>query len=193
MAFFGKWVDRVGARIAGLTGAMLYGGGMVVGALGVYTHHLPLLYLGYGAIAGCGMGISYLPPVATLVKWFPDRRGLASGMAICGFGGGSLFIVTLKQKMLSSYFTAPEYVGNTANVITKQTNDGQVCAQISDDWKEVVFVSASELQNIGHSALNEGLYLINTGNTGVAATMATLGCGYLLICAMRYNIYHIFI
>ena len=76
MAFFGKWVQRVGPRIAGTTGACLYGGGMMLGAFGVYMHSLPLLYLGYGAIAGTGMGLAYLPPLATLINWFPDRRGV---------------------------------------------------------------------------------------------------------------------
>ena len=166
--------------ILGVTGASLYGTGMLLGAAGVYTHTLPLLYLGYGAIAGCGMGIAYLPPVATLIRWFPDRRGLATGMAICGFGGGAVFIVSLKKMLLASNFKAPEYLGKASDVVTKRSETGSLMAQIGDKWSEVVQVTASEVSHIS-STLQDGIYLVGTGSTGVAATMGTLGLGYLAV------------
>jgi len=180
MALFGKWVDRVGARIAGVTGASLYGFGMLLGAAGVATHQLPLLYLGYGAIAGCGMGIAYLPPVTTLIKWFPERRGLATGMTICGFGGGAVFIVSLKKMLLAQNFVAPTFLGSASEVITRRSESGSLLAETPNGWSEVVSVAQSEVAQLS-STLQEGIYLVGTGSTGVAATMGTLGLGYLAI------------
>lgn len=158
----------------------MYGSGMLLGAAGVYMHQLPLLYLGYGAIAGCGMGIAYLPPVATLIRWFPDRRGLATGMAICGFGGGAVFIVSLKKMLLANNFIAPEYLGKASDIITKRSEDGSLLAQVGNKWSEVVSVTTNEVSHIS-SALQDGIYLVGTGSTGVAATMGTLGLGYLAV------------
>jgi len=180
MALFGKWVDRVGARIAGVTGSLLYGSGMLLGAAGVATHQLPLLYLGYGAIAGCGMGIAYLPPVTTLIKWFPERRGLATGMTICGFGGGAVFIVSLKKMLLAHNFVAPTFLGSAGDVVTRRAEDGSLMAQTAHGWAEVVSVAQSEVAHLS-SALQEGIYLVGSGSTGVAATMGTLGLGYFAI------------
>eukprot|EP01083_Nonionella_stella_P079684 218742_1 len=184
MFCFGKWVERAGARISGVTGALLYGSGMLLGAAGVYTHQLPLLYTGYGVLAGCGMGLAYLPPVATLIRWFPDRRGLATGMAICGFGGGAVLIVSLKKMLLARNFVAPQYLGQATDVITKRSDTGSLLAEVGDKWMEVVNVTASEVSHIATNAANtlhEGIYVVGTGSTGVAATMGTLGLGYLAI------------
>ncbi|MEY2934831.1 MAG: hypothetical protein RL033_5580, partial [Pseudomonadota bacterium] len=89
-AVFGKWVQAQGPRKSGLTAAVCWGTGFLLGALGIQTHQLWLVYLGYGALGGCGLGIGYITPVSTLISWFPDRRGMATGMAIMGFGGGAL-------------------------------------------------------------------------------------------------------
>jgi len=89
-AVFGGWLERAGPRKAGVAAAFCWGGGFLIGALGVYVHQLWLLWLGIGVIGGIGLGLGYISPVSTLVKWFPDRRGMATGMAIMGFGGGAL-------------------------------------------------------------------------------------------------------
>src|SRR5579864_8266294 len=89
-AVWGGWLDRVGPRKAGLVAAFCWCGGLVLGAIGVFVHQLWLLWLGCGVIGGIGLGLGYISPVSTLIKWFPDRRGMATGMAIMGFGGGAL-------------------------------------------------------------------------------------------------------
>ena len=86
-AVWGGWLERVGPRKAGFVSALCWCGGLFLGAIGVYTHQLWLLWLGSGVIGGIGLGLGYISPVSTLVKWFPDRRGMATGMAIMGFGG----------------------------------------------------------------------------------------------------------
>lgn len=86
----GLWQDRVGPRIVATVAGVLYGVGYMVAAYAVHNHSLSGLYLGYGALAGIGMGMGYICPVATLVKWFPDRRGLMTGVAVCGYGIGAL-------------------------------------------------------------------------------------------------------
>lgn len=83
-------MEKVGPRAVGVVAACCWGGGFLVGGLGVLWHSLPLLYLGYGVLGGCGLGLGYVSPVSTLLRWFPDRRGMATGMAIMGFGGGAM-------------------------------------------------------------------------------------------------------
>ncbi len=109
-ALFGGWVERVGPRVAGLVAAACWCGGMVIGALGVSLHHLWLLWLGAGVIGGIGLGIGYITPVSTLIKWFPDRRGLATGMAIMGFGGGAM-VGSPAADRLMNLFAGPASVG----------------------------------------------------------------------------------
>src|SRR5258708_4090466 len=89
-AVFGRWVEKVGPRKSMFTAALCFGGGFMVSAFGIHLHQLWLLYLGYGVLGGCGLGIGYISPVSTLIKWFPDRPGMATGMAIMGFGGGAM-------------------------------------------------------------------------------------------------------
>lgn len=90
-ALFGTWMERNGPRKAMVVAAACWSSGFVIGSVGIATHQLWLLYLGYGFIGGIGLGIGYISPVSTLMKWFPERPGLATGMAIMGFGGGALF------------------------------------------------------------------------------------------------------
>src|SRR6202521_4883455 len=89
-ALWGGWLERAGPRKAGGGAACCWAGGLVLGAIGVYTHQLWLMWLGAGVFGGIGLGLGYISPVSTLVKWFPDRRGMATGMAIMGFGGGAM-------------------------------------------------------------------------------------------------------
>ncbi len=89
-ALWGGWLERVGPRKAGVVAALCWCGGLVISAAGVITHQLWMLWVGSGVIGGVGLGLGYISPVSTLVKWFPDRRGMATGMAIMGFGGGAM-------------------------------------------------------------------------------------------------------
>jgi MFS family permease len=109
-AFTGSWLDRVGPRKAMFTAALCFGGGFLISALGVYLHQLWIVYLGYGVIGGCGLGIGYISPVKTLITWFPDRPGMATGMAIMGFGGGALIASPLSVWLMQQFAT-PTHVG----------------------------------------------------------------------------------
>lgn len=102
-AVMGTWVDRVGPRAAMFTAACFWGSGFLIGALGIATDQLWLVYLGYGFIGGIGLGIGYISPVSTLIKWFPDRPGLATGMAIMGFGGGALIASPVSRQLMALY------------------------------------------------------------------------------------------
>ena len=106
----GSWLDRVGPRKAMFTAACCFGGGFLVSAFGVWVHNLWIVYLGYGVIGGCGLGIGYISPVKTLITWFPDRPGMATGMAIMGFGGGAMIASPLSVKLMS-YFSTPTHIG----------------------------------------------------------------------------------
>jgi len=109
-ALRGGWLERAGPRKAGAVAALCWCGGLVLGALGVYVHQLWLMWLGSGVIGGIGLGLGYISPVSTLVKWFPDRRGMATGMAIMGFGGGAMIGAPLAN-LLMNYFKTPTDVG----------------------------------------------------------------------------------
>src|SRR5579863_7465091 len=89
-AIWGAWLEHAGPRKSGLIAALCWGGGLVIGAYGVSIHQLWLVYLGCGLIGGIGQGLGYITPVSTLIKWFPDRRGMATGFAIMGYGGGAM-------------------------------------------------------------------------------------------------------
>jgi len=109
-AVFGRWVEEGGPRRAMFTAALCWSGGFILSAIGVYAHALWLIYIGYGVLGGCGLGIGYISPVSTLIKWFPDRPGMATGMAIMGFGGGA-FIASPLSVWLMSRFSTATHVG----------------------------------------------------------------------------------
>lgn len=105
-ALFGGWLEKNGPRKAGVAAAICWCGGMVISALGIYWHQLWLMWLGSGVIGGIGLGLGYISPVSTLVKWFPDRRGMATGMAIMGFGGGAMIGSPLADMLMNHFKTA---------------------------------------------------------------------------------------
>ena len=109
-ALFGPWVEREGPRKAGFVAACCWGGGFFISAIGIYYHQIALLWLGSGVLGGCGLGLGYISPVSTLIKWFPDRRGMATGLAIMGFGGGAM-IGTPLADLLMRRFSTPTSVG----------------------------------------------------------------------------------
>ncbi|HVE21906.1 MAG TPA: OFA family MFS transporter [Acidocella sp.] len=116
-AFTGSWLDRVGPRKAMTAAALCFGGGFLIGALGIEVHNLPLLFLGYGVLGGCGLGIGYISPVRTLITWFPDRPGMATGMAIMGFGGGAMIASPLSVALMHHYAT-PTSLGVAPTFVT---------------------------------------------------------------------------
>ena len=109
-AVFGRWVEEGGPRKAMFAAALCWAGGFFISAIGVSIHNLWLIYLGYGVIGGIALGIGYISPVSTLIKWFPDRPGMATGMAIMGFGGGA-FIASPLSVWLMSNFSSATHVG----------------------------------------------------------------------------------
>ena len=109
-AIWGGWLERSGPRKAGVVAACCWGGGLLIGAFGIYVHQLWIMWLGAGVIGGVGLGLGYISPVSTLVKWFPDRRGMATGMAIMGFGGGAMIGAPLANNLIN-YFKTPTSVG----------------------------------------------------------------------------------
>ncbi len=109
-AVFGRWVEEGGPRKAMFTAGLCWTVGFLLSAVGVYTHQLWLIYFGYGVLGGIGLGIGYISPVSTLIKWFPDRPGMATGMAIMGFGGGA-FIASPLSVWLMAKFSTPTHIG----------------------------------------------------------------------------------
>ena len=109
-AVFGRWVEEGGPRRAMFTAALCWAGGFLISAVGVYIHNLGLIYFGYGFVGGVALGIGYISPVSTLIKWFPDRPGMATGMAIMGFGGGA-FIASPLSVWLMREFSTSTHVG----------------------------------------------------------------------------------
>lgn len=101
--FGGRWQDRVGPRMSGLVAAACFGGGLLLSALGVHLHQIWLLYVGYGVVGGCGLGLGFNTPISPLIRWFPDRRGLATGLAIMGFGGGAIVAAPLSVALLDRF------------------------------------------------------------------------------------------
>jgi MFS family permease len=104
-AIFGGWLERAGPRKAGVVAALCWCGGLLISAVGVITHQLWLMWLGSGVIGGIGLGLGYISPVSTLIKWFPDRRGMATGMAIMGFGGGAMIGAPLADLLMRAFRT----------------------------------------------------------------------------------------
>ncbi|MGY9045823.1 MAG: MFS transporter, partial [Rhodobacterales bacterium] len=188
-AFAGKWLEKVGPRMVGVVAAILWGGGFVIGSLGIAGHELWLIYFGYGVLGGCGLGLGYVSPVSTLIRWFPDRRGMATGMAIMGFGGGAMIAAPVKVWLLSIYAKAPEYLGAT-DAIATMTEAGRLFAQTASGRIEVVVASAAQATSLpGGGAA--GVYVVGTGNTGAASTFMTLGIVYfivMLIAAFSYRV-----
>ena len=172
-AVAGKWLERVGPRAVGVVAALCWGGGFLIGAVGIWTHQLWLLYLGYGVLGGCGLGLGYVSPVSTLIKWFPDRRGMAAGMAIMGFGGGAMIGAPLKEWLIGLYYRAPEYLG-AADAVELITEGGRRFARVAGELREVVVVGPNDVARMIEPG-PQGVYVVGTGAAGVAETFVTLG------------------
>ena len=188
-AIAGRWLETVGPRMVGVVSACCWGGGFIVGGIGIITHQLWLLYLGYGVLGGCGLGLGYVSPVSTLIRWFPDRRGMATGMAIMGFGGGAMIGAPLKEYFIQLYYRAPEYLGAVAD-LELVTRAGRRFAEVGGELREVVVVGANEVAQMVMPG-PEGVYLVGTGSVGVAQTFFTMGVIYfviMMIAAFSYRL-----
>lgn len=102
-ALWGGWLEHAGPRKAGCIAAVCWGGGLILGGIGVMVHQLWLVYLGCGILGGIGQGLGYITPVSTLIKWFPDRRGMATGFAIMGYGGGAMIGAPLAVLLMRNF------------------------------------------------------------------------------------------
>ena len=178
-AIAGKWLEDVGPKMVGSLAALLWGGGFLLGALGIHMHQLWLLYLGYGVIGGCGLGLGYVSPVSTLIRWFPDRRGMATGMAIMGFGGGAMLGKLIIDGLLEFFYRVPTYLGEVGQV-KMMTENGIRYAEVAGERLEVVVVGAFERAMMTVES-PEGVYVVATGSTGVVETFLLLGICYFLI------------
>ena len=188
-AFAGKWLEEVGPRKVGVVAAFCWGGGFLIGGLGIALHQLWLIYLGYGMIGGCGLGLGYVSPVSTLIRWFPDRRGMATGMAIMGFGGGAMIGAPLKNWLINTFYSAPEYLGPLASV-DLITEAGRRFARIAGELHEITVIGANDIANMIVPG-PEGVYLVQTGSVGVAQAFVALGIIYfivMMIAAFSYRI-----
>ena len=188
-AFAGRWLERVGPRKVGVVSAACWGGGTIVGAIGILNHQLWLLYLGYGVIGGCGLGLGYVSPVSTLIRWFPDRRGMAAGMAIMGFGGGAMIGAPLKEYFIGHFYQPPDYLG-AVDRVPLVTEAGRRLADVGGQLREVVLVGANDVAQMITPG-PEGVYVVGTGSVGAAQTFFTLGLLYfavMLIASFSYRI-----
>ncbi|MDH5565546.1 MAG: OFA family MFS transporter [Myxococcales bacterium] len=188
-AFAGKWLEEVGPRAVGVVAALCWGGGFLIGGLGIALHQLWLIYLGYGVIGGCGLGLGYVSPVSTLIRWFPDRRGMAAGMAIMGFGGGAMIGAPLKDWLIKTFYSAPDYLGPLAQV-DLVTHAGRRFARVAGELREATVIGANDVASMIVPG-PEGVYLANTGTVGVAQTFVALGLIYfavMLIAAFSYRL-----
>ena len=197
-AYAGKWLEKVGPRMVGFVAACCWGGGFLIGALGIFLQEsgfqislsldsgnlilqpgLYLLYLGYGVIGGIGLGLGYVSPVSTLIRWFPDRRGMATGMAIMGFGGGAMIAKFSIDKLLAKFYKVPEYLG-AADALNLITEGGRRFAEVAGSKVEVVVVGINDVSKM-IVASDPGVYIVGTGSSGAAQTFLFLGIIYFII------------
>ena len=172
----GPWQERAGPRMVAATAGTLYSAAFALTALGAQQHSLGLMYAGYGVLGGVGWGLGYLSPVSTLMRWFPERKGLAAGLALTSFGLGAAVGAPLVNQLLAYNFVAPTYLGRLSEVAT-EVHGGVAYAQHGGSLVEVVVATASDLVRLPGS-LQEGVYVVGTGDTGVAASMLTLASLY---------------
>ena len=167
-AVFGRWVEEGGPRRAMFTAALCWSGGFIISAIGIYLHTLWIIYLGYGVIGGIGLGIGYISPVSTLIKWFPDRPGMATGMAIMGFGGGA-FIASPLSVWLMSQFSTPTHVGVAETFIVM----GLIYLSFMMVGAAIVRIPAPDWRPAGYVAPTNSTRLVTTQNVYVYDALKT--------------------
>jgi len=179
-AIAGHWLEKVGPRMVGVVAACCWSGGFFVGGVGIVTGQLWLLYLGYGVLGGCGLGLGYVSPVGTLIRWFPDRRGMATGIAIMGFGGGAMLAKPMIEGFIKYYHKLPDYLGSVDSLKLVTDEAGRRLVDVAGEMKEVVIIGANDIANMIIPG-QEGVYLVGTGSVGVSQTFITIGIIYLVV------------
>jgi MFS family permease len=178
-AVFGRWVEQNGPRKTMFAAACCFSGGFFVSALGVAWHQLWLVYLGYGVLGGCGLGLGYISPVSTLVKWFPDRPGMATGMAIMGFGGGAFLGSNLSLTLMDHFRSAtssgvaPTFATMGAIYFLFMLFGALIVRVPADGWKPEGFHQTTQAQN-----------LVTTANVAVEQAWRTpqFWCLWVVLC-----------
>eukprot|EP00944_MAST-04C_sp_MAST-4C-sp1_P009898 g9898.t1 len=186
-AVFGKYLDAWGPRTSCLIGAAGLGGGYCIVAAGAAMHSIPIIYLG-GLTWGLCNGWAYTPPVATLLKWFPDRKGMASGMCIAGYGGGGTLAAWAGSELQKYFRVAPEYLGS-ADSVQYENIGGQLFVKHGDEMREIVIATAADVSTWADKGLVEGVYAVGTGSTGLIETFACMGAVYAPVMVMASFIY----
>mmetsp|Transcript_6742 Transcript_6742/g.9855 ORF Transcript_6742/g.9855 Transcript_6742/m.9855 type:complete len:729 (-) Transcript_6742:102-2288(-) len=196
-AALGSWVEKVGPRQACATGALFWSGGLITSAVGVDLHMLPLVYAGYGLLGGIGWAMMYTAPTTSVMKWFPDKRGLATGMALSAFGAGAALAPGLIQALVDCFAVAPDFVGplsdlsaatatgkDVANSFVELTTlpDGsQVVAETSMmgvPGQPVVVATETDVAKLSYVHTGPGAYALGTGDTGAGKAFVSLGLIY---------------
>ncbi len=134
-AFGGPWVERRGPRVAATAAAIFFGTGLLVGGLGLLLKISPLVFAGMGVIGGIGCGLGYIAPVNTLVKWFPDRRGMATGMAVMGFGGGAFIAGKLNAELIGRFGVAKTVMLLGATYLAVMIVGALLIRRPPENWK----------------------------------------------------------
>merc|ERR1719411_744732 len=161
---------KVGTRASMVTGGTIFASAFALTGLGISMHSLPMIYAG-NVLVGIGYGCTYTPPIQALIEWFPDKRGLASGIVIAGFGSGALFFAPMMNMLSAKYAQMPEYLGKSIETVNE---GGKLFTKVGDTMQEVVMATAQDLAKLPYSDLSEGFYLVGSGNTGVAPALATI-------------------
>jgi MFS family permease len=188
----GEWVEKVGPRKAGVVGSVFWSAALVTTAAGVHFHSIEMVYAGWGLMGGIGWGLMYLAPVTTVMKWFPDRRGLATGIALSAFGAGAAIAPIIIQPLIDSFAVMPDYIGPLSELSDSLTTDQYVTLTTLKDGTQVVaeqsligtpgtpVVVATDLEvsKLPSIITGPGAYVLGTGDTGVAKAMGSLGLFY---------------
>jgi MFS family permease len=192
----GTRIERAGPRASAALGSVLWSSALMATAAGVHCHSLFLVYLGWGALGGAGWGLLYLAPIGNLLRWFPDKRGLAAGVTLSAFGMGAALAPLPIHALLAHFAQAPEFVGPAAEVVLETLRDGtQVVSESSplgEPGTAVVVATESDLLKFsrggGASLLSPGAYAVSTGSTGAAPALAAMGaaCGILGLAGSRF-------
>ena len=156
-------------------------------AAGAAMHSIPIIYLG-GLTWGLCNGWAYTPPVATLLKWFPDRKGMASDMCIAGYGGGGTLAAWAGSELQKYFRVAPEYLGS-ADSVQYENIGGQLFVKHGDEMREIVIATAADVSTWADKGLVEGVYAVGTGSTGLIETFACMGAVYAPVMVMASFIY----
>eukprot|EP01046_Picozoa_sp_COSAG06_P010073 COSAG06_NODE_542_length_14469_cov_39.223591_7_plen_620_part_00 len=187
-AVFGSFHDRWGPRACCLIGAGAIGGGFGLASLAVATDNLLMLKAG-GLIWGLAMGWAYVPPLANVIRWFPDKKGFASSAVVVGYGAGALIAAPVFYNMLKTFQTVPEYLGTTSEIelINREgrmfASTGEAGADAGSAITEVVVATAADIKAAGFMGIPEGVYVVGTGSTGGSETFGLMGLAYAGIIA----------